>query len=60
MESYDTVVIGSGPNALVCAAYLAKGGWSVLILEKNDRPGGGIRTEDSLSPASVTTFTPAS
>ncbi|MFI5458466.1 MAG: phytoene desaturase family protein [Isosphaerales bacterium] len=50
MESYDIVVIGSGPNALVCAAYLAKGGYSVLILERNDRPGGGLRTEELTVP----------
>ena len=50
MDSYDAVVIGSGPNALVCAAYLAKGGWSVLILERNDRPGGGLRTEELTVP----------
>lgn len=50
METYDAVVIGSGPNALICSAYLAKGGWSVLILERNDRPGGGLRTEEVTIP----------
>ncbi|MBE9171133.1 NAD(P)/FAD-dependent oxidoreductase [Pleurocapsales cyanobacterium LEGE 06147] len=50
MESYDAIIIGSGPNALVNAAYLTKAGWSVLILEKNDRPGGGVRTEELTIP----------
>ncbi|NJK54352.1 MAG: NAD(P)-binding protein [Leptolyngbyaceae cyanobacterium SU_3_3] len=38
MKSYDAIIVGSGPNALVNAAYLTKAGWSVLILEKKDRP----------------------
>ena len=45
MEAYDAVIIGDGPNALVNAAYLTKAGWSVLILDRNDRPGGGLRTQ---------------
>lgn len=45
MDAYDAIIIGSGPNALVNAAYLTKAGWKVLILEKNARPGGGMRTE---------------
>jgi phytoene dehydrogenase-like protein len=50
MESYDAIVIGSGPNALVNAAYLTRAGWSVLVLERNDRPGGGIRTDGLTVP----------
>lgn len=50
MESYDAIIIGSGSNSLVNAAYLTKAGWSVLILEKNDRPGGGLRTEEVTIP----------
>ncbi|MCC6556767.1 MAG: NAD(P)/FAD-dependent oxidoreductase [Polyangiaceae bacterium] len=44
-DSYDAIFIGSGHNALVAAAMLAKAGWSVLVLEKNDRPGGFVRTD---------------
>jgi phytoene dehydrogenase-like protein len=50
MESYDAIIIGCGPNALVNAAYLTKAGWSVLILDRNDRPGGGLRTAELTLP----------
>ena len=37
---YDAVIVGSGHNGLVAAAYLAKAGLSVLVLERNDCLGG--------------------
>ena len=37
---YDAVIIGSGHNGLIGAAYLAKAGQSVLVLERNDYLGG--------------------
>jgi phytoene dehydrogenase-like protein len=37
---YDAVVIGGGHNGLVAAAYLARGGWSVLLLERLESLGG--------------------
>ncbi len=40
MDSYDVVVVGGGHNALVAAAYLAKAGLSVLVVEKLDHVGG--------------------
>jgi len=46
MQSYDVVIIGAGHNALVCAAYLLKAGYSVLLLEKQPIPGGGSTTEE--------------
>ncbi|HKY90665.1 MAG TPA: NAD(P)/FAD-dependent oxidoreductase [Nevskiaceae bacterium] len=46
--TYDIVVVGGGSNSLTAAAYLAKIGKKVLVLEKNDHCGGGVV---SMSPA---------
>ncbi|WP_346290445.1 beta-carotene ketolase CrtO [Sphaerothrix gracilis] len=48
METYDVVIIGAGHNGLVCAAYLLKAGYSVLVLEKRSLPGGAATTEEAL------------
>jgi phytoene dehydrogenase-like protein len=40
LTRYDSIIIGAGHNGLVCAAYLAKGGQRVLVLEAADAPGG--------------------
>ncbi|MGE8546916.1 phytoene desaturase family protein [Alcaligenes sp. Marseille-Q7550] len=45
-ERHAVVVVGSGINSLVCAALLAQRGKRVLVLERNDRAGGCIRTEE--------------
>lgn len=45
LTRYDAVVIGSGHNGLVAAAYLAKAGQSVLVLEKNSTFGGATASE---------------
>lgn len=37
---YDVVILGAGHNGLVAAAYLARAGRSVLVIEKNDYLGG--------------------
>jgi phytoene dehydrogenase-like protein len=42
-KAIDTIVIGAGHNGLVCAAYLAKGGRNVLVLEGSERTGGILR-----------------
>lgn len=49
-SSYDIVVIGSGANGLIAAAYMAKAGHKVLILERNEFLGGGVATREILTP----------
>jgi phytoene dehydrogenase-like protein len=39
-SNYDVVVVGGGHNGLVAAAYLARAGLSVLVLERLDHTGG--------------------
>jgi phytoene dehydrogenase-like protein len=46
----DAVVIGAGHNGLVAAAYLARAGWSVEVLERAERAGGAIATEELTVP----------
>ena len=43
---YDAVIIGSGHNGLVCAAYLAKYGLKVLVVEQRSVLGGACVTEE--------------
>jgi phytoene dehydrogenase-like protein len=43
---YDAIIIGGGHNGLVCAAYLAKAGRKVLVLEKRHVLGGAAVTEE--------------
>ncbi|MDT7610531.1 MAG: hypothetical protein QOG96_5034, partial [Pseudonocardiales bacterium] len=43
---YDSIVIGAGHNGLTCAAYLARGGKNVLVLEARDTVGGLCWTMD--------------
>ncbi|CAM4086095.1 NAD(P)/FAD-dependent oxidoreductase [Kibdelosporangium persicum] len=50
VETVDAVVIGSGPNGLVAANKLADAGWSVLVLEAADEPGGAVRTAEITAP----------
>lgn len=43
---HDVILVGSGMNSLACAALLAVRGVKVLVLERNERLGGCIRTEE--------------
>jgi phytoene dehydrogenase-like protein len=44
--TYDVIVIGAGPNGLICAAYLAQAGKNVLLLERRHETGGGLSTDE--------------
>lgn len=48
--SYDAIFIGTGHNALVTAAYLARAGWRVLLLEQQAHFGGWVCTEEATLP----------
>jgi phytoene dehydrogenase-like protein len=45
---YDAVVVGAGHNGLVAANLLGDAGWSVLVLEAEDTPGGAVRSAELL------------
>ena len=47
---YDIVALGAGHNGLVAAAYLAKAGKKVLVLERKPWPGGGVVTREINTP----------
>jgi phytoene dehydrogenase-like protein len=49
-ERYDAIFVGGGHNALTCAAYLAKAGKRVLVLEARAVAGGGCATEEVAAP----------
>jgi len=54
MPPYDALLVGSGINSLACAALLSKAGWRVLVLEREDRLGGAIRTSSDLTAPGYT------
>lgn len=47
-SSYDAIVVGAGHNGLVCAAYLARAGQRVLVLERREILGGACGTYEFL------------
>jgi phytoene dehydrogenase-like protein len=50
MSQFDIVVMGAGHNGLVAAAYLAKAGKKVLVLERKPHYGGGVSTRELIRP----------
>jgi len=46
LPKHDAIIIGGGHNGLVCAAYLARAGRKVLVLERRERVGGAAMTEE--------------
>src|SRR5712675_3352843 len=45
-KKYDAIIIGAGHNGLVTAAYLARAGRKVLVLERREMIGGCVVTEE--------------
>lgn len=50
MEKHDVVVVGGGHNGLIVAAYLAKAGLDVCVVERQDMVGGGVVTREVTTP----------
>lgn len=46
MNRYDSIIVGAGHNGLVCAAYLARAGQKVLVLEASAEAGGLAATRE--------------
>ena len=53
MASADYVIVGGGINGLVAASILGKKGRKVLLLERSDRLGGCLRTEEITAPGFI-------
>jgi len=53
MASADTVIVGGGINGLVAAAMLGKKGRKVLMLERSDRVGGCLRSDEITAPGFI-------
>jgi len=51
--TYDVVIIGAGHNGITAGIYLAKEGYKTLIIEKNEQPGGCIRSGEITRPGFI-------
>ncbi|HEV2591295.1 MAG TPA: NAD(P)/FAD-dependent oxidoreductase [Gaiellaceae bacterium] len=50
---HDAAVIGAGHNGLVAANVLADAGWSVLVVEAEEEPGGAVKSGELIEPGFV-------
>jgi phytoene dehydrogenase-like protein len=50
VADYDAILVGSGVNSLACGALLARAGWRVCVLERNEWLGGAIYTAEITEP----------
>jgi len=46
MSRHDVIIVGGGHNGLTCAAYLARAGKKVLVLERRERIGGAAFSDE--------------
>ncbi len=53
MSDYDAIVVGAGHNGLVTALYLARAGWKVLVLERNEKIGGAVQSGEITQPGFI-------
>jgi phytoene dehydrogenase-like protein len=52
-QTYDAIIVGSGPNGLSAAIELARAGRSVLVVEAKDTIGGGTRSKELTLPGFI-------
>ena len=55
-NDFDAIIIGAGHNGLVTAAYLARAGLKILVLERRDIIGGAAVTEELFPNCKVSTL----
>lgn len=54
-DQHDVIVVGAGHNGLTCAAYLARAGLNVVVVERRGVPGGVAASEEILPGCTIDT-----